>query len=241
MAYGLLLWRIFAARKWGERLSGLTGDQVTLPITDITYWKRNQLEESADFVRRSAIQTEDTLTIAIDNLGIRSLEVLDSWPSAISHQAKRHEVYVVEKISNFHNRLMLEKKGDYIRIQNMDEPLRLWDTPAPPSLHSCQFKDKETSPLRLGTIKLDTSLRGLSVFCCDRSTYGIYPHYTDDLSSVLDIFNQIPLRRRNTLIWLFCPLAQQQIRDVWLRHDSIPIFSTPALVVVYMPPFLECL
>ncbi|CAG8980189.1 hypothetical protein HYALB_00013542 [Hymenoscyphus albidus] len=106
MAYGSLLWRIFAARKWRERLGGLIGDQVTLPITDRTYQKRNQFKKSADFARRnSAIQTEDVLTIAIDNLGIRSLEVLDSWPSAITDQAKRHEVYVVEKISNFHRRL----------------------------------------------------------------------------------------------------------------------------------------
>lgn len=123
MAYGSLLWKIFAARKWREGLSSLTGDQVTLPITDIQYWKRNQSGESANFVRRKshfeklfpgnnilAIQTEDTLTIAIDNLGIRSLEVLDSWPSAISQQAKCHEVYVVEKISNFDSRLILEKK-----------------------------------------------------------------------------------------------------------------------------------
>jgi hypothetical protein len=60
--------------------------------------------------RDSAIQTEDTLSIAIDNLGIKSLEMLDSWLSAISDQSKRYEVYVIEKISNFHSRLMLEKK-----------------------------------------------------------------------------------------------------------------------------------
>jgi len=94
----------------------------------------------------------------------------------------------------------------------------------------------QTSPLRLKTIKLNTSLQGLSVFCYNGSTNGIFPHYTDDPSFILDIFNQIPLKRRETLAWLFCPLAQQQIKDVWLRRDPTPTLP-PILVVIYMPSF----
>lgn len=63
------------------------------------------------------------------------------------------------------------------------------------------------------------------------------PHYTDEPSSVLDIYNQIPLKRRRSLTWLFCPLDQQQIEDVWLRHHSGSILP-PVLVVFYKTSFL---
>jgi len=86
MAYGSLLSRIFAARKWRERLSGLTGDSVTLLVTDVKCWKRGQQ------LKRNLTEPHlmgGIITIAIDNLGIRSLELSKSWPSATSNQAKK--------------------------------------------------------------------------------------------------------------------------------------------------------
>ncbi len=97
MAYGSLLWRIFAARKWRKRLSGLSGDSVTLLITDVKCWKRGK-QLKPNLTEPNLM--EGIVTIAIDNLGIRSLKVSDSWPSPTSNQAKNHAVYIVEQISN---------------------------------------------------------------------------------------------------------------------------------------------
>ena len=245
MTYGSIFWKVFAARNWRDRLSSrLADDKVTtLPISHIKGWKRS--EE----LRKLLNPIGNILNITIDNLGIQSLEVSDCWPSVGTIPAKKDKIYIVENIANL-QRLVLEKKvflyticlfarlivyqGSYCRIQNIKKPFRLWDTPTPPPFSSCQFRDKDISPSRLKTIELNTSLRGLSVFYYNGFTYGIYPHYTDELepSSVLDILNQFPSKRRKSLIWFFCSLDQQQIQDVWLRHDSGNV-RDPVLVVFY--------
>jgi hypothetical protein len=106
MAYGSPIWSFFAARRWKERLSFLSGDLITCSITDIKLWERGQQTE---FNFTESKLTRDVITIAIDNLGIRSLKVSNSWPFASSHQARSNDAYIVEQISNLDN-LNLEIK-----------------------------------------------------------------------------------------------------------------------------------
>jgi len=87
MAYGSIFWKVSAARNWRERLPGLLCDEVTtLPLTDMKYWSRSGTVPKL-------VPTGDILTIAIDNLGIKSVEGSDCWPHPRKFdQARNREV-----------------------------------------------------------------------------------------------------------------------------------------------------
>ena len=111
MVYGSIFWKVSAARNWRERSPGLLGDKVTtLPLTDMKYWSRSGI------VPKLVPTTGDILTIAIDNLGIKSVEVSDCWPSpATFNQAKNHEVFIVENISNLHG-IVIEEQVSHLLL-----------------------------------------------------------------------------------------------------------------------------
>lgn len=87
----------------------MAGDKITiLLLTAIKCQKRSEKVPKL-------VVTGNILTIAIDNLSIKSIEVSDCWPRAvaISYQARSHEVYIIDNISDLY-RILLEQQVSHL-------------------------------------------------------------------------------------------------------------------------------
>lgn len=98
---------------------------------------------------------------------------------------------------------------------------------------------------RLRAIKLEDSITGITFFLEAGLTWAIHVHYKDPVaSSVLDTYLNIPLDKREQIVWIFVPLKclsnERKIDALWLRTwkghtlgQRVNETWTPSLVVIF--------
>lgn len=114
--------------------------------------------------------------------------------------------------------------------------LRIWDTPAPPSLSQCTvYSDKKKPWRHFRSIELD-SITGFTFFYWAGTLLGIHPHRVND-QCAMSSYERLP--KRIPIAWIYYPIApSDQILIFGARPSEVGVnvLVSPSRHTQYPPP-----
>ena len=161
--------------------------------------KLNNLSLNVPISSRRAV-----VRLTIDAEGIQKIELLSDRPPYTPERTER-VAYMVEELAALKGVKACFKDGLVQLYSKAGYPsLRIWDTPAPPSLSQCTiYSDKKRPWRHFRTVELD-SITGLTFFYWRGTLLGIHPHRVNDQCAMSSCER---LSKRLPVAWLYYPIA----------------------------------
>lgn len=252
-----LFWRAISAVALAERVCA-TGPEPLLivPLYEIDRWERGGMLErwqpledipttnakldglSLDASPPSPSSRRAVVRLTIDAEGIQKIELLPDRPPYVRERTES-VAYMVEELATLKGVDAHFEDGLVQLYSESGYPsLRIWDTPAPPSLSQCTiYSDKKRPWRHFRTVEFD-SITGLTFFYLQGALLGIHPHRAND-SCALSSYERLALNKnkRDQVAWIYYPMPPSDRIQIFGARP-VQLFGVNILVSHVTHPFL---
>ncbi|KAM7188070.1 hypothetical protein V8F33_010833 [Rhypophila sp. PSN 637] len=217
-----IFWRTISVIALAERLCATSRNSLlVVPIYEIDSWERggmlerwtppddlptadSELDNLSLEATTSLSPRRAVVRLTIDAEGIQKIELLRDRPPYIRERTAS-TAYMVEELATLKGVEAYFQDGLVQLYCKSGYPsLRIWDTPAPPSLSQCTiFADKKRPWRHFRTVEFD-SITGLTFFYWKGALLGIHPHRVSDPCAGTS-FDR--LSKRQPAAWIHYPIS----------------------------------
>jgi len=214
-----LFWRAVSVIALAEQVSATPpAPLLVVPIYEIDRWERggklerwtppNDLPSASSKLKDLSLQASTSprravVRLTIDAEGIQKIELLPDRPPYCRERTES-VAYMVEELAALKGVKACFKNGLVQLYSKAGYPsLRIWDTPAPPSLSQCTiYSDKKRPWRHFRTVELG-SITGLTFFYWRGTLLGIHPHRVND-QCAMSTYER--LSKRLSVAWIYYPI-----------------------------------
>ncbi|KAF4624632.1 hypothetical protein G7Y89_g13537 [Cudoniella acicularis] len=178
---------------------------------------------------------QSVIRLGVDYLGVRTAEILERYPATGRQQARNSTWYIIERFCRARAQF---KIGPFLRIVSLGhEKVQMWNVMNPPQHGSYHSAGRHSiSPRRTRCIDM-RAVTGLTVFCDNRSIYGIYAHRADEMA--VDAYRSLHPTCQHTVMWRYFPFQPKEvITRAWIRENSG--FASGTILVIYTSRDRRC-
>jgi len=171
------------------------------------------------------------IRIGVDHLGIRTVEVLEQYPTSDRHDNRSCLWYIVERQDYFTREIKHITVGPFSRLVSSGQSeIQMWDILNPPirgSYHSVGLTT--TSPRNTRCLDLRNA-KGLTVFCTPESIYNIHVHQGNN--TAVTSFRRLYYTHQRNAKWRYFPFhLDEVVTGAWIHRSSAPNSNGAILVI----------